>query len=237
MIAIVLVGGKSVHVDVLTPVCEQPFLYWLTLWLKSQGIYQIVYSAGNNADEIQSWAFQMADCQPDLCLDVVEETRPLGTAGAASLCAKRFPSPYTILLNGNSILLTPILPQLKKLKANPKLDGIIFGTQLINAGRFGNLEISSGNQLISFKEKQAGKGLINAGVYLLRNNLFDDIIADKELSLEYDCFPTWLQERKRFEVTDDAAPFFDIGTPESLKRANELIENYQSLLCSYAESV
>ena len=84
---------------------------------------------------------------------------------------------------------------------------------------------------------QAGKGLINAGVYLLRNNLFDDIIADKELSLEYDCFPTWLQERKRFEVTDDAAPFIDIGTPESLKRANELIENYQSLLCSYAESV
>jgi D-glycero-alpha-D-manno-heptose 1-phosphate guanylyltransferase len=230
MIAIILVGGKENPVHALTTVHSQPFLYWLTLWLKSQDFNHIVYATSQECDEILSWVNHMADSQPDLCLDVVCESRPLGTAGAAALCAKRFPMRDLLIVNGNSILFTPIRPYLKQLKSNPHLDGIIFGTHIANAGRFGSLEVNSQGKLLAFKEKQPGIGPINAGVYLLRDYLFNAWITEKELSFEYDCFPAWLSQGKQFQVVKDNAPFIDIGTPESLRRAYDIIEQNQEVL-------
>lgn len=238
MIAIVLVGGKQSLVSELYPelptplisVAGEPFLYWLTQWLKAQGFTHIVYSAGYFAEKIAAWVHHIASLEPSLCFDIVTEVRPRGTAGAASLCAKRFPCNFTYVVNGDSILLTPIMSSIKTLKEQPTLDGIILGTSVSNAGRFGNLSVNNQNQLLAFREKQAGKGPINAGVYLLRNELLSHINCDKEVSLEYDCFPNWLAQGKHIQVMEDAAPFIDIGTPESLKRAQDLIIQYQPII-------
>lgn len=238
MIAIVLVGGKGSLVSELypelppplIPVNGQPFLYWLTLWLHAQGFKHIVYSAGHHAEKMSAWVNHMADIQPDMCLDIVTEARPLGTAGAAALCAKRFPSPYTVVVNGDSILLTNIGPQLEKLRNQTNLDGIILGASVTNAGRFGTLETDEEHRLLAFKEKQPGNGAINAGVYLLKSELLSDINSDKELSLEYDCFPQWLTQGKQIEVVENDSPFIDIGTPETLKRAHELVVEHQTII-------
>jgi D-glycero-alpha-D-manno-heptose 1-phosphate guanylyltransferase len=237
MIAIVLVGGKHLP-NPLIPVAKKPFLYWLTLWLKAQGFSHIVYSAGHHANKIAAWAHDLAILEPSLCLDVVAESRPLGTGGAAALCAQRFPSDYTLIVNGDSILLSGIQIAVQKLKQQPSLDAIIFGTTLTNAGRFGTLVVNPDQQLIAFKEKQPGKGSINAGVYLLKNELLADIKTDQVSSLEYDCFPRWLQAGKNIEVIevlDKNAPFIDIGTPKSLKRAEELVKKHQPLISGQQE--
>jgi D-glycero-alpha-D-manno-heptose 1-phosphate guanylyltransferase len=237
MIAIVLVGGKQSLLgdysdlpSALIPVAGEPFLYWLTQWLKTQGFSHIVYSAGHHADKITAWAHHFASIDPSLCLDVVTETRPLGTAGATALCANRYPSTFTFMVNGDSILLTDVRPYIKQLQQETSLDGIIFGTSVTNAGRFGTLEVNANNRLHAFREKKAGAGPINAGVYLLRNELLAEVITGKETSLEVECFPNWLKQGKNIQVVDDAAPFIDIGTPESLKRAQELINEYQSII-------
>ncbi|MCS5712342.1 sugar phosphate nucleotidyltransferase [Candidatus Berkiella aquae] len=230
MVAIILVGGKHL-LNPLIPVAKEPFLYWLTIWLKSQGFTHIVYSAGAQyADKIAAFAQQLASVDPSLCIDVVIESRPLGTGGAAALCAQRFPSPYTLIVNGDSILLSNIRPALQMLKQQPQLDGIIFGTPLINAGRFGTLEVDEQQRLVAFREKQPGKGSINAGVYLLRKELLADMSTDKESSLEYDCFPMWLAQGKSIAVVDNHAPFIDIGTPETLRKAHELVIEYQPVI-------
>lgn len=230
MVAIVLVGGKHL-LNPLIPVAKNPFLYWLTLWLKSQGVSHIVYSASHqHADKITAFTQHLANALPSLCFDVITEARPLGTGGGAALCAQRFPSDYALIVNGDSILLSDIRPALQKLQQNPALDGIIFGTSLTNAGRFGTLEIDENQQLRAFKEKRPGKGSVNAGVYLLKNELLSFVNPDKESSLEYDCFPQWLNMGKSIAVIDDHAPFIDIGTPETLKRAHELVEEYQPLI-------
>ncbi|MGE3319785.1 MAG: sugar phosphate nucleotidyltransferase [Candidatus Berkiella sp.] len=230
MVAIVLIGGKHL-LNPLTLVAKEPFLFWLTLWLKSQGASHIVYSASHqHADKITAFTQHLANVFPSLCLDVITEARPLGTGGGSALCAQRFPSEYTLIVNGDSILLSDIRPAFATLNQNPSLDGIIFGANLTNAGRFGTLEVDERQQLCAFREKQPGKGSVNAGVYLLKNELLANVSPDKESSLEYDCFPRWLAEGKSFKVVDDHAPFIDIGTPESLKRAHEQVEEYQSLL-------
>lgn len=243
MIAIVLVGGKQSLVSELypelpsplIPVAGEPFLFWLTQWLKTQGFTHIVYSAGHFSEKIAAWAHHLASLEPSLCLDVVTESRPLGTAGAAILCANRFPSTFTFIVNGDSILLTDVRPKLKMLMQRSELDAVILGTSVTNAGRFGTLEVGEQNRLIDFKEKQPGKGPINAGVYLLRNELLSELDADKELSLEYDCFPRWIAQHKNILVSDDAAPFIDIGTPDTLKRAHELIKQYQPVITGQKE--
>jgi NDP-sugar pyrophosphorylase family protein len=230
MVAIVLVGGKHL-LNPLVPVAKEPFLYWLTLWLKSQDVTHIVYSASHqHADKLTAFTQHLANSQPMLCLDVITEARPLGTGGGAALCAQRFPSDYTLIVNGDSILLCDIRSAFQKLQQNPALDGIIFGANLTNAGRFGTLEVDENHLLQAFREKQPGKGAINAGVYLLKNELLTNVNPDKESSLEYDCFPQWLKQGKSIAVIDDHAPFIDIGTPETLKRAHELVEEYQPLI-------
>jgi D-glycero-alpha-D-manno-heptose 1-phosphate guanylyltransferase len=238
MIAIVLVGGKKSLVSdlfpelptPLIPIASEPFLFWITQWLKTQGFTHIVYSAGHYAEKITAWAHHMASIDPTLCLDVVTETRPLGTAGASALCAKRFPAAFTFVVNGDSILLTDIRPVIDRLKQTNNLDGILFGTSVTNAGRFGTLEVNNHHRLLAFKEKKAGSGPVNAGIYLLRNELLADVITGKETSLEYECFPKWIHEGKNLNVINSDAPFIDIGTPESLKRAQELIIQYQEII-------
>ncbi len=230
MVAIVLVGGKHL-LNPLIPVAKQPFLYWLTLWLKSQGLSHIVYSASTQqAPKIEAFAQHLMGTMNSLCIDVITESRPLGTGGGAALCAQRFPSNYTLVVNGNSILLSGIRPAFKKLQQSPSLDGIIFGANVTNAGRFGTLEVDAHHQLSAFKEKQPGKGSINAGVYLLKNELLQNVNPDKESSLECDCFPAWLKMGKSFAVMDNHAPFIDIGTPETLKKAHEMVLLHQPFI-------
>lgn len=235
MVAIILVGGKHLP-NPLTPVAKHPFLYWLSIWLKSQGLTHLVYSAGlQYADKITAFAQQLASMEPSLCLDVVTESRPLGTGGAAALCAQRFPSDYSLIVNGDSILLSQIRPAITMLNQQPTLDGILFGTPLTNAGRFGTLEVNEQQQLTAFREKQPGNGPVNAGVYLLRSTLLANVSTDKESSLEYDCFPQWLSAGKNIAVFDHSAPFIDIGTPETLKRAQELVVEYQPTIFGQEE--
>ena len=245
MIAIVLVGGKQSLVSELypdlptslIPIAGEHFLYWLTQWLKSQGFRHIVFSAGKNSDKIAAWANHFAMLEPSLCLDVVTESRPLGTAGAAALCAKRYPSTFSFIFNGDSILLTNLRPAISKLKKSKNLDGIILGTSITNAGRFGTLEVDEKHSLKAFKEKEPGRGLINAGVYMLRNELLTDIDTAKELSLEYNCFPQWLKENKQIHVMDDTSPFIDIGTPDSLRRADKLVNQYQDVITGQKQAM
>lgn len=238
MIAIVLVGGKKsliseLHLQLpapLIPVAGEPFLFWVTHWLKTQGCTHIVFSACHHAEKISAFAQQMASIDPKLCLDVVVEPRPLGTAGAAAFCAKRYPSEPLFIVNGDSLLLTNVRYAISRLKKQSKPDGIIFGTRLNNAGQVDTLEIDNEKRLLSFREKQPGFGLTNGGIYLLRNELLSDISLEKESSLELEHFPRWIKENKHIEVIDAAEPFIDIDTPNSLMLAEKLIRKYQPML-------
>ena len=243
MTAIVLAGGKKsllneLYPDLppaLVPLAEKPFLYWLTQWIKQQAFNQIVYGAGIHFDTISAWANQQALLDADYCFDVFGETRPLGTAGATLQAAKRFPSEVFLVVNGDSLVLTDITPYLEKLKETPELDGMLIGANLNNAGRFGSLLVNEQGILEAFKEKQPSKALCNTGVYLLKQPLLEKLPSDKELSLEYDCFPKWIEQGKRFEVIPFDGPFIDIGSPESLSKVRETMVPFLKTL--HAEPV
>lgn len=235
MIAIVLAGGKQTvlseahaHLpNALIPVAGEPIVAWITYWLMHQGFKHIIYSAGYGAEKLSAWTTQLTRQDNDLLLDVAAESRPLGTAGAAANCLRRYPSSSVLVLNADSLLLTDLHAMITKFQQNPNIDAMILSTTIRNAGRFGSLEHDAQNRLVGFHEKQSGTGPVNAGVYLFRSHLLEQIPSDKVTSLEYHCFPKWLEEGKHILVEPTNAPFIDMGTPEALKSAEEKIEHYK----------
>src|SRR5262249_57903811 len=89
-----------------------------------------------------------------------------------------------------------------------------------DVARFGKVTLAGGHRVTRFEEKSAagGRGLINAGVYLLARRLLDEIPAGGAVSLERELFPRWAAEG-RCHGFAAAGRFLDIGTPESYASA------------------
>ena len=245
MSAIILVGGEGRRITTVAPgrpkplieVAGQPFLHWVTRWVEAQGEHEIVLAACHMADQIQAWAAAEGQARPACKFSVALEPSPLGTGGGLVHAASRHPDNYYICLNGDSATFVSLKPALDWLKSDPGLDGVIIAKQLNNASHFGALDIGPAGQLRGFHEKQpgAGRGWINAGIYLLRAKLL--ALEPKPMSIEFDCFPRWLADGARIGVLASHADFLDIGTPETLAKACAFIEANRALLDDPAKLV
>lgn len=230
--AIILVGGQGTRIrsvlgdlpKPLAPVAGKPFLEWQLRFLKKQGVRRVVFSSGYRAELIAEFA--VSKPVSGLELHCVAEPQPLDTGGAFAFAVKNSPwkPDYWLAMNGDSLLLSD-LTALRSWKAS---DGALMGVAVPDCTRFGSLEINSEGELKGFREKQSGKGVINCGIYLLRDELLREIPAEKKLSLERDLFPQWLQRRKKFHVFTTQAPFLDIGTPESFLLAEEFVNKHEN---------
>jgi D-glycero-alpha-D-manno-heptose 1-phosphate guanylyltransferase len=233
IIAVVLAGGFGTRIKHLLPdvpkpmaeVAEKPFLGWVLTYLQRQGIKKALLSTGYLAEIIE----QYAQTRPiaELELNCYPETSPLGTAGGFLNSVKESqqnPKAW-LVLNGDSLIVTPLAP-LSEYLQDESVDGVILGVSVPDASRFGSLVYDEQKTLLQFAEKQSGKGVINGGVYLLRNKLVQEFPTNFPLSFEYDIFPSLLQQQICLKVHPVEAPFLDIGTPESLAQAEAFIQQY-----------
>jgi D-glycero-alpha-D-manno-heptose 1-phosphate guanylyltransferase len=77
-------------------------------------------------------------------------------------------------------------------------------------------------------EKTPGRGVINAGVYLVRRRLFAAFAPAGPFSMENDLLPAALANGAQIAVDVAAeAPFLDIGTPESVVLAEAFIAEHR----------
>jgi len=122
--------------------------------------------------------------------------------------------------------------------ATSPCDGVILGREVPDASRYGSLRTNDRGRLLGFQEKQPdgseekqpGKALINAGVYLLRKSLLERFPNRTPLSLELDVFPALLEAGVDLRVHPVAGDFLDIGTPQDLQRASRFIERHRAEL-------
>ena len=108
--------------------------------------------------------------------------------------------------------------------------GVILARQVPDASRYGSLRTNDQGRLLHFEEKQPGKALINAGVYLLRKSLLDQFPNRTPLSMELDVFPALLQAGVDLRVHPVSGDFLDIGTPRDLRRADRFVEAHRAEL-------
>jgi NDP-sugar pyrophosphorylase family protein len=90
-----------------------------------------------------------------------------------------------------------------------------------DAGRYGTVRVASDGRVTGFVEKTGAgaPGLINAGVYVFRREIFAHIPQGIG-SLEKDVFPSILE--LGVHALEQRGMFIDIGTPEDYARAQEL---------------
>ncbi len=226
---VLLAGGFGTRVSHLlpgmpkpmAPVCGKPFLEWVVRFYARHGFKEFVLSTGHLSHVI---AIHFATKPvPDVTVACCAEVGPLGTAGGFLNCtdAKAAGAPVWLVANGDSLVVADPRP-LVELTRTPNTEAALLGLSLPDAGRYGTMEVSSNGRLRSFREKQPGPGIINAGVYAFSHDAVCRMPGRRPLSFELDVFPT-LAAAGRTSVQVVSAPFIDIGTPETLAEAEAFI--------------
>jgi NDP-sugar pyrophosphorylase family protein len=227
---VVLAGGLGTRLadalpdtpKILAPVGGRVFLDILIERLAGFGTRRIVMSLGHRAHQVRDHLAAMR-------LDRIEivpvvEPAPLGTAGALRFVASYVESDPFLVINGDSFVDVDLCAFAEAHTASGRAASIVV-TEVDDAGRFGTVELSPNATILRFKEKGgAGRGIINAGVYLFSSAMTKQIDAMPGASLERDVFEQLAPGT--IHAFAGRFPFIDIGTPADLARAEEVLRPY-----------
>jgi D-glycero-alpha-D-manno-heptose 1-phosphate guanylyltransferase len=226
-VAILLAGGRGTrlrdrHPDLPKPMipCRgRPFIEWVVRYFTGQGVSRFVVSLGHLAEVAEA---HFRSRPPDgAAVETVREETPMGTGGGVRFAWQAVPDADVVVANGDSLVLTDLAPALA-LFAQPEVDAVILGVHQDDASRYGTLRTDAAGRLLAFEEKRPGRGLVNAGVYLLKARLRASISPETPLSMETQVLPRWVADGAVY-VHPCRAPFIDIGTPESLDTAEAFL--------------
>jgi len=226
MTAIVLAGGlgtrlRGVLPDLpkpLAPVNGRPFLAYVLDWLRAQGECSAVLAVSYLHERIE--AFAGTDWQ-GMAVRYSVETEPLGTGGGLAQAFEQVEGDCAVVVNADTwfpIDIPALLGFHRKCRAQATLALAAVG----NVQRYGAVDIHPGGRIAAFLEKgEDGAGLINGGVYVLQRALLTGHTG--VFSLERDVLQPGVDDLRLYGMPC-AAPFLDIGIPEDLARANNVLE-------------
>lgn len=222
--AAILAGGLGSRLQpvvadrpkVLAPVGGRPYLTYLLDRLAAAGFREVVLLTGYRADLV--WETLGAN-YAGLRLVHSREPRPLGTAGALRLALPYLSTPTVLLLNGDSFC-NADLQRFRHSHRRRRAEVSLVVSRAEDTARFGRVRLRPNGRVLGFREKSAagGPGWINAGIYLLRRPLIEEIEPGKVVSLEQALFPAWTRTRRFFGYRTRAG-CLDIGTPQSYAEA------------------
>jgi D-glycero-alpha-D-manno-heptose 1-phosphate guanylyltransferase len=221
MEAIVLAGGfgtrlRAVVPDLpkpMAPVSGRPFLEILLGALARNGYDRVILSVGYRADSVIDH-FGATFAGMELVYEI--ENTPLGTGGALRRALGRCATDHAFVQNGDTYLELDTA----EVEAQWRRDRtpIIVAREVPDTSRYGRLE-TSGRRVVGFVSKGIpGRGLINAGSYLLPQNIVRHFPDDGTFSLEAD-FLAQAVTRMPFDHYVSNGRFIDIGIPEDYARA------------------
>jgi len=228
MKALVLAGGfgtrlKEVIHDrpkVMAPVNGKPFLEYLIMTLRKNGISEVVVSIGYLGDFIRNHFKDGKNFGTKITYCV--EERPLGTGGAVKRAARFFDDTF-LVLNGDTLCnvnYREIFDFHQKMKAAITICLV----KRSNVKDVGLVEINKRGNIISFleKSKEKGSGYVNAGLYFINPKIIRSSKWNGRFSLEKDFFPELAKINKLFGfvVKKD---FLDVGTPLGYKKTQDVL--------------
>ncbi|MBK8846653.1 MAG: nucleotidyltransferase family protein [Bacteroidetes bacterium] len=220
--AIIIAGGLGTRLQHLlpgipkpmAPVCGKPFLYYLLSKLNKQGFTDVVLSVGHLHEHITDY---FGNDFGNMRLHYSIEHTPLGTGGAIKLALQKIED-VAVVLNGDT-LFDIDLQQFYSLFLKHECDLAIALKPMHDFERYGTVETNLHGRITRFVEKKYLKeGVINGGIYCLRNNFFDIVKMPQAFSFEKEILENmaanlWIQG---IEFQDY---FIDIGIPEDYNKA------------------
>ena len=221
---LILAGGlgtrlRSVVSDrpkVLAEVAGRPFITYLLDRLDQSGFRSVTLLTGYKGEMVEQ---QLGLTYQSIHLGYSVEATPLGTGGAIRAAARVIPCDQLLVLNGDTYFDVDYQDFLEQALLGSDL---IACRQVVDVGRYGAIRMDDTGRVTALAEKEvSGPGLINGGIYLLNR----DAIAswqEEVFSIETDYFPKALMDRRLYGKSSNGG-FIDIGVPEDLGRASEVL--------------
>lgn len=222
--AVILAGGmgtrlKSLVGDRPKPMAlvnGKPFLRYLFRHLLKNDFRHIILAVGFRHEFISEYFGNRFE---EMELSYAVETKPLGTGGGIRNALRYSTAEYSFILNGDTYF--PVsFEEMELLSAKKTSDLTIALRRLEDVSRFGSIFLDKSQKLSGFIEKkpQAGPGLINGGIYYLRNQAFKELKFPENFSFEKDYLMKYAQIQNFYGIVFNNY-FIDIGIPESLIQA------------------
>ena len=228
--AILLVGGRGTRLAPLTdaiakpmlPVGGVPFIAHQIAQAQAAGINKIVLATSYLAQTFTDYFGDGSDFGVELIYAVEESA--LGTGGAIRNAAEFLtgsPDSSIVIFNGD-VLSGHDLPGQIAAHERSKADVTLYLTKVKDARAYGCVPCDQSGWVLDFLEKMENPvtDLINAGCYIFKRSIIDQIPANKVVSVERETFPNLLKSGANIRGFIDNSYWLDVGTPQALLTAS-----------------
>ena len=223
--AVILVGGRGERLMPLTnnipkpmvAVAGKPFLEYLILLLKENGIRKILLLTGYLGNKIKDYFDK--GCRWGIEIDYSFEENPLGTGGAVRLARDKLESDF-FLLFGDSYLPISYNCMAKEYKKNKKQALLAIYDNSENTDVPFNVMIDKNKKVVTVynkkKDNPSSFNYCDAGVIAVNREVVD-LIEEKEFtSFEEAIYPRLIEQGELGYYIAEKR-FYDIGTIQRLK--------------------
>ena len=229
MKAIVLCGGLGTRLGDLTRetpkplvlVAGRPFLAYVLDQLLLAQIDEIVLAVSFQWQKVQAI---IGDNWNGIKVSYSVEPQALGTGGAIRYAMQQSNINEALVVNGDTLLKFNAL-DLLRFAQDKNADIAIALQETEDTARFGRVTVNEVGRIIAFEEKdgQRARGLINSGVYYIKDSVFATI-DPPVFSFEKDVLAPLNHCLAVYGMATNAY-FVDMGVPEDLARARVDLQN------------
>lgn len=228
--AIVLVGGLGTRLRPLTlntpkpmlPVAGVPLLAHQLARLRAAGVDHVVLATSYRAEVFEGHFG--AGAAYGVELEYAVETVPLGTGGAIRNVSSRLRSRAddpVLIVNGDVLSGHDLTAQLDRHR-DRDADVTLHLVEVPDARAFGCVPTDETGRVTAFLEKmpEPVTNQINAGTYVFKRKVVDEIPPDRVVSVERETFPDLLAAGACIAGFVDSSYWLDLGTPQAYVRGS-----------------
>lgn len=206
----------------LAEINGKPFLEILLENLVSRGFKRIIIGVGYLKEQVINHFKNYDAGNPGVKIEFSEEDSPLGTGGAVKKAAPLIKSEHFIVVNGDVFLPLDFGRFYSRHLDNDSLLTMAL-TEMGGVGDYGAVNLDKNARIVGFQEKTAEHeiGIVNAGAYLMKREIFFHMPPENVFSLERDFFPKIFKIHSCGGFIFDGG-FIDIGVPERYEKAKRM---------------
>lgn len=226
---VIMAGGKGVRLDPFTrvlpkaliPIGEKPIIEIIIDKFAEYGMKNFYISVNHKAKMIKAF---FEDQNSNYQITFIEESKPLGTAGALRFLERKFKSPFFV--TNCDIIIETDYTKIYKFHTEKKYDLTLVASMQHRKIPYGVCEIENVGDLKSLKEKPEYDFLVNTGFYVLSPNILGFIPKNKCFDMT-DFMKILKQKNKKIGVYPvSERSWIDVGEWTRYKESLKRLESY-----------